>query len=73
MATTAVYLHVNPEALREKIQGTGKSTEDDKRAVLVSEVAALQEKLSALARQVEELEAGTSDVRLVVGTERRHG
>jgi len=57
MATTAVYLHVNPEALREKIQGTGNSAQDDMRAALVGEIAALQETLAALARQVEELEA----------------
>ena len=54
MATTAVYLHVNPEALREKIQG---NAQDDMRAALVGEIAALQETLAALARQVEELEA----------------
>jgi integrase/recombinase XerD len=59
MSTTAVYLHVNPEALREKIQGTGNNAQDDMRAALVGEIAALQETLAALARQVEELEAGT--------------
>lgn len=58
MGTTAVYLHVNPEALREKIQKSRESVQDDKRAALVGEIAALQEKLSILARQVEELQAG---------------
>jgi integrase/recombinase XerD len=59
MATTAVYLHVKPEALREKVQRGGVGVQDDKRAGLVVEITALQDKLAALARQVEELETGT--------------
>jgi integrase len=59
MTTTAIYLHINPEALREKIQKTRESVQDDKRATLVAELAALQDKVSALVRQVEELEVVT--------------
>lgn len=59
LAATAVYLSVSPEALRKKVQGGDNAIQEDKRAALVGEVASLQEKLSALARQVEELESGT--------------
>lgn len=59
ISTTAVYLRVNPEALREKIQKTGKSVRDDKLAELVGEIAVQQENLAMLARQVEELKEET--------------
>jgi integrase/recombinase XerD len=59
LSTTAVYLHVNPEALREKIQRGDDSAQDDKQAALLGEIAVLQEKLATLARQVEELETVT--------------
>lgn len=59
MATTAVYLHVNPEELRQKIQKAKGRVQDEQRAALAGEIAILQEKIAALARKVEELKVGT--------------
>lgn len=59
LGTTAVYLDVNPEALRAKIQKTSESARDDKLEVLLGEIAIFQDELATLTRQVEELGAGT--------------
>mgnify|MGYP000972053892 CR=1 FL=1 len=49
VATTQVYLHVDPEALRAKVQGRGARA--DKLAELQEQIAKLQEALETLAAE----------------------